>query len=45
MTSTPQLGTLKALAKIEGFKNDLNRLERLILSFVAGDFFDIREDE
>jgi predicted GTPase len=27
MTSTPQLGTLKALAKIEGFKNDLNRLE------------------
>ena len=24
---------------------DLNRLERLILSFVAGDFFNIREDE
>ena len=30
MTSTPQLGTLKALAKIEGFKNDLNRLERTL---------------
>lgn len=27
MTSTQQLSTLKALAKIEGFKNDLNRLE------------------
>ncbi len=26
MTLTPQLSTLKALAKIEGFKNDLNRL-------------------
>ena len=24
---------------------DLNRLERLIISFVAGDFFNIREDE
>jgi predicted GTPase len=30
MTSTPQLGTLKALAKIEGFKNDLNRLEHTL---------------
>lgn len=30
MTSTPQLGTLKALAKIEGFKNDLNRLEQTL---------------
>ena len=30
MTSTPQLCTLKALAKVEGFKNDLNRLERTL---------------